>query len=105
MGESISTLKALYPEFSRKGIATDTITAVGSGEDQSVTRKEDDCYLQGKDIASADLQLAGMPGTAVVRSPLAYARTIAIAKPNGWRSASSLGANSPVINYIVTTTY
>ena len=59
----------------------DAIVTTGSGVGQRVPRKEDDRYLRGKGEFIADIRLAGMRELAFVRSPLAHARIITIAKP------------------------
>ena len=65
----------------------------GSFEEQGVgrrvRRKEDDRYLRGKGEFVGDIRLAGMRELAFVRSPLAHAEVVAIAKAarklGGWR--------------------
>jgi carbon-monoxide dehydrogenase large subunit len=60
----------------------DAIVMTGSGVGLRVPRKEDDRYLRGKGDFIADIRLTGMRELAFVRSPLAHARIIAIARPD-----------------------
>jgi carbon-monoxide dehydrogenase large subunit len=78
----------------------DAIVTTGSGVGQRVPRKEDDRYLRGKGEFIADIRLAGMRELAFVRSPLAHARIIAIAKPDHdvFTAADLIGVRPIVAN-------
>ncbi|MET0444648.1 MAG: xanthine dehydrogenase family protein molybdopterin-binding subunit [Pseudorhodoplanes sp.] len=55
----------------------------GFGVGRSVPRKEDDRYLRGRGEFVGDIRLAGMRELAFVRSPLAHAKILSVAKPKG----------------------
>jgi carbon-monoxide dehydrogenase large subunit len=78
----------------------DAIVTTGSGVGRRVPRKEDDRYLRGKGEFIADIRLAGMRELAFVRSPLAHARIIAIAKPDSdvFTAADLIGVRPIVAN-------
>jgi carbon-monoxide dehydrogenase large subunit len=56
----------------------------GKGVGASLLRKEDDRYMRGLGEFVADIQRPGMLEVAFVRSPLAHARILGIAKPAGF---------------------
>jgi carbon-monoxide dehydrogenase large subunit len=53
----------------------------GQGIGSSVRRKEDDRHMRGKGRFVPDIKMAGLNEVAFVRSPLAHARIVSVAKP------------------------